>query len=227
MDPKLAVFLPLLLLVPNCHCLYRNQMTPVITITAGPYEVSTDGRYDPDYSNSRRNIESAPLYVLEDENVGCPGYSLSDLNITLPSPNSYFVVMLPYVGTNEPCSEFIKAQTARNVWGASGIIFCYDPDDPRGGTLRDRPSRSPMLSSITIVSMERLLANTPLQEWINTETPYVTIEAKYHQFQTSQTFYFIVFAFCILMLLSCLWFVMSYVKRCHYNIQRRRRRVRI
>lgn len=210
----------LLTTVPKCRSLYY-QMRPTISIVAGDYRFSEVGDYDPDYSSTRKDISSAALYAIDDENVGCPGYSLSEMNITLPSRGSYFVVMLPYVGTNRPCSEFTKAQTARNEWGASGLIFRYDPDDPLDGKLRDRPTQSQQLSGITIVVVKLALSLSLVDESI----PFVSIMAHYHQFQASQTFYFIVFAFCILMLLSCLWFVMSYIKRCHYNVQRRQRRV--
>lgn len=209
----------LVAVVPGCSSLYYS-MRPKVTISPGPGdrdEISAVGEYDPDYvSGSRKNVPSANLYVIDDREFGCPGYNHT--NITLPS-TGYFVMMLPYLGVNSPCLEYEKAQTIRNLWGASGLIFRYELGDPQGGQLRDRPSRSPTLSGITIVVVQ-LQYKPP-------KGATVSITAEYHQFQTSQTFYFIVFAFCILMLLSCLWFVMSYIKRCHYNVQRRRRRVSI
>lgn len=219
----LTVVAVLLVTLPSCRSLYY-QVRPTITVRPrSGSSISDVGEYDPDYSNSRKDINDRDLYVIDDPNVGCPGYPLSDLNITLPS-SGIFVVMLPYVGSGVPCSEFIKAKTARNEWGADGIIFRYDPGSPSEGRLRDRPTHSQMLSGITIVTMELALRPSLLNPKENGR-PLVSIVAHYHQFQTSQTFYFIVFAFCILMLLSCLWFVMSYIKRCHYNVQRRRRRV--
>lgn len=208
----------LLLTVPRSLSLYY-QMRPTISIMAGSFQASDVGNYDPGYSSTKKDISNAELYVIEDDRFGCPGYySPAELNITFPQ---YFVVMLPFVDSGVPCSEFRKAKTAQQ-WGADAVIFRYDPDDPHNGRLSNKPTDSPQLSGITIVTMElawnpALLENSP---------GLVSIVAHYHQFQTSQTFYFIVFAFCILMLLSCLWFVMSYMKRCHYIIQRRRRRVR-
>ena len=211
-------------IVTECSSLYY-QVRPTITITAGKFNPTRVGEYDPDYSNSKEDIRSADLYVVEDPNFGCPGYSPGNntqYNYTLPEPNSEFVMMLPYMGGDGLCSEFEKSQTARSIWGTSGLIFRYDPGDPREGTLVNRPAQTQKLSGITIATME-LELNTALLNRVY--LPRVTITAHYHPFPTSQTFYFIVFAFCILMLLSCLWFVMSYIKRGHYSVQRRRRRV--
>lgn len=224
MQELLAVVLSLAALIPESSSLYY-QVRPTITIAAGKFNPTIVGQYDPDYSSSKEDISSADLYVVEDPEFGCPSFTPSNSthhNYTLPRPNSEFVVMLPYLGTEGPCSEYEKSVTAHDQWGTSGLIFRYDPDDPRDGTLAHRPPRTPQLRGITIVSME-LEINSAL---LNREfLPRVTIEHHYHPFPTSQTFYFIVFAFCILMLLSCLWFVMSYIKRCHYSVQRRRRRV--
>ena len=211
---------------PECSSLYY-QVRPTIDIEADPFNPSKVGEYASDYSRTKENIRRADLYVIEDPNFGCRGYippSNDSLNnYTLPSRTFLFAVMLPYQGRNGLCSEYERAQTAHNNWGATGLIFRYSRDDPQGGSLRSRPSQEPQLSGITIVTVE-LERNDALLDRARYQ-PHVTITAHYHPFQTSQTFYFIVFAFCILMLLSCLWFVMSYIKRCHYSIQRRRRRV--
>lgn len=226
----LTAVLSLLTLVPECSSLYY-QVRPTIVISAvGAAPKTVVGEYDPDYTSNAReamNLKNMDLYVIEDINFGCPDYipsnkSHSMYNYTLPARNSGFVVMLPYRGGGEPCLEYEKAETARNRWGASGVIFRYGPNDPRDGSLADRPDRSLRLTGITIVTMELTLYPALLNRQ---NLPTVSITAHYHPFQTSQTFYFIVFAFCILMILSCLWFVMSYIKRCHYSVQRRRRRV--
>lgn len=225
----LAMHMLVAVAVPGCSGLYY-QVRPSINITADSWPSVADvGDYDPDYSVTRSDISKADLYVIDDPYFGCPGYTpsnTSQFNTTLPRRGAYFVVMLPYLGLNSRCLEFEKAKTARNKWGAAGLIFRYNRDDPQGGKLRSKPSQSPGLSGITIVTMKLSDArSSPLSNGAGNH-PHVTIVAHYHQFQASQTFYFIVFAFCILMLLSCLWFVMSYIKRCHYKIQRRRRRVR-
>lgn len=216
-----VVLVPFLTVVPGCHSL-NYPTRPTITIMAGNDHLSAVGEYDPDYTNERRDVSRANLFVIEDPNFGCPNYNTSH-NLTFPRDKP-MVLMLPYLGANSPCHEFFKAQTARNMWGASGLIFRYDRTDVQGGQLGNRPGGSSKLDDITVVTMQLGYSYTP--DLIRSGfIPRVSIIAHYHQFQTSQTFYFIVFAFCILMLLSCLWFVMSYIKRCHYNVQRRRRRV--
>lgn len=216
------------------------QIRPTIAIYKSSQSrpvVSKVGDYDADYSNTRDNIANAMLVVVDDPTFGCPPEYLNDVQdgelspnntipVTtappaLPSRNSYFVVMVPLLGSDSPCPEYEKARTARKMWGAEGIIFRYDPSDPQQGRLERRPNGRSKLSGITVTTMplERDFPSSPL------DSPTVSITAHYHQFQTTHTFYFIVFAFCILMLLSCLWFVMSYMKRCHHSIQRRRRRV--
>lgn len=209
---------------PSCSSLYAPRR-PTITIVSGQYEISVDGDYDPNYATSRSDVKNAPLYQMEDPNFGCPNFDSDSMNFTLPSSRTGFVLMLP-LETNSPCSEYVKARTARLTYGASGLIFRYSPDSPRGGQLRNRPINSEKLSRITIVTMQLEDGDVPRYHTPGQPPPRVSIEGHYRQFQTSQTFYFIVFAFCILMLLSCLWFLMSYIKRCHYNVQRRRRRIR-
>jgi hypothetical protein len=214
---KLAALLALMA-VPGCLSFYPKR--PTITIEAGSFRVSEVGDYHLDYTTVTRAVSYVPLYVIDDPSFGCPGYDISNITSTLPSKD--FALMVPNLGANSPCLEFYKARTAMRL-GASGLIFQYGP---QGGWLGERPPQVKKLSGITVVTVE--LTFTPAlvyQPGVDPDTT-VSIIPHYHQFQTSQTFYFIVFAFCILMLLSCLWFVMSYVKRCHYNIQRRRRRVR-
>ncbi len=224
----LAVILSVAAIIPGGSSLYYQER-PTINIVAGTtFSVTKVGEYDPNYSSTSRDedISSADLYVIEDPNFGCPGYipanNTQQYNYTLPQPNTEFVVMLPYQGGDGLCSEYDKSLTAHSIWGARGLIFRYDPGNPREGTLMNRPDRTPRLSGITIATMEQEM-NVVLLNRVY--LPRVSISAHYHPFPTSQTFYFIVFAFCILMLLSCLWFVMSYIKRCHYSVQRRRRRV--
>ena len=222
----LFVALSLVALTGRCYSLYY-EVRPTVAISVPSSDdfqtITRTGEYDPNYSNTKNDIISR-LYVIEDKYSGCPEYFT---NISLPLPrSSAFVVMLPLLGENSPCHEFLKAKTARNTWGASGVIFQYNPANSQG-VLRHRPSQYKLLSGVTIVALP--LSSSQYSALLLKQRggyhPVVHINAQYHQIPASQTFYFIVFAFCILMLLSCLWFVMSYVKRCHYSIQRRRRRV--
>lgn len=219
------------LAITRCSSLYY-QARPTINIVVDILRLSEVGDYIYDYAKIM-DIPNADLVVIEDSYFGCPEEDPSPAtgsvkNITLPPKDSYFVVMLPYLGGNSPCSEFGKAVTARRVWGAAGVIYYYTPEDPQKGKLRRRPADIPAIEnlSVTKVELSSFKINALLSEVDKGLQPRVSVKAHYHPFQTTQTFYFIVFAFCILMLLSCLWFVMSYVKRCHYSLQRRRRRVR-
>lgn len=45
--------------------------------------------------------------------------------------------------------------------------------------------------------------------------------------RSTTTFYFVVFAFTILLLLSLTWFIFNYLRRCHHMYTAKRRRVRI
>lgn len=214
--------------ISRCFSPYY-QARPTITIVADGLTLTEVGDYITDYAKIL-DISNAKLVMVGDKNFGCPEEApttSSNRNITIPSKDSYFVVMLPYLGDNSPCSEYSKAVTARDVWGAAGVIYYYTPEDPQKGRLERRPDHTLSIQdlSLTKVLLSSVKIDALLSEVEKDFQPRVSVTAHYHQFQTTQTFYFIVFAFCILMLLSCLWFVMSYIKRCHYSLTRRRRRV--
>jgi len=199
---------------------------PLVTIQTTSLRLPPEvGEYVFDYA-SRRDIDRADLYIVEDPSFGCDSDAYAT-NYSLPGRDSYFVVMIPFLGNRSPCSEFTKAVAASEVFGASGIIYYYSPGDPQGGRLPRRPNSSPALLRFSTTKIELASRNLAalLSEADKEGGMHVTVTAYSHPIQTTQTFYFIVFAFCILMLLSCLWFVMSYVKRCHYSIRRRQRRV--
>ena len=204
--------------ISESFSLYDYQVRPSITITVGNTRLSRlEGYYDPDYVVSpKRDISRANLIVIDNPCFGCPTNQSYTCNATLPDVGTeYFVVMVPLQG----CYEYQKFLSALNLWKASGLLFYYG--DSQSGVLRNRPRGTVPLSGITVASV-RL---SPDQVGLLRKGGLVSITRRVSPFQTSQTFYFIVFAFCILMFLSCLWFVMSYLKRCHYSMQRRRRRV--
>lgn len=219
----ISLVLASVLTFSKCSFYYHDR--PLITIQVGTLRLPIIGVYVFDYA-SRRDLSSAELVVMEDANFGCESEPRSS-NYSLPAKNSYFVVMVPITG-NSPCSEYRKAVAASEVWGASGIIYYYTPDDPRGGKLSRRPSTSLPLKRFSVTKIELTARQTVtlFSEIDKGSVARVSITTYSHPLQTTQTFYFIIFAFCILMILSCLWFVMSYLKRCHYSIKRRRRRVR-
>ena len=218
------VFASVLELASSSSFYYKDR--PLVTIQATSLRLPVVGEYVFNYA-SRRDIDRADLYIIEDAFFGCDS-DASASNYSLPGKDSYFVVMVPFLGNRSPCSEYHKAATASKAFGAAGIIYYYTPDDPQGGRLPNRPTNSPFLQRFSATKIElvsRKLAAL-LSEAEKEGGMRVTVSTYSHPLQTTQTFYFIVFAFCILMLLSCLWFVMSYIKRCHYSIRRRQRRVR-
>lgn len=216
---KATLFL-LVTVVSGCWCFYpKNPTIRIATRSAGKL-VEEGGSYITDYTSNTGDVPKAQLYVADDPTFGCPGGE--GLNTSALSPREPFVVLLSSASSYGSCSDFTKARSISR-WGASGLIFQLDR---KNGWLEpdNRPSRDYKLSSqITVVSVE--IQTAIVEPLVHQSGITVSIIGHYSQFQNSQTFYFIVFAFCILMLLSCLWFVMSYIKRCHYNIQRRRRRV--
>ena len=213
----------LVLSVSRCSSFYYQER-PLISVQVNSLRVAMVGDYVYDYA-SRKDIDQADLVIIEDSHFGCP----NEANYTLPPEGSWFVLMVPFLGINSPCSEYLKAVAASQVWGAAGIIFYYTPGDPQEGKLPRRRAGSPPLQKFSVTKVELTASKmaTIISEVDKGATARVTVMVYSHPLQTTQTFYFIVFAFCILMLLSCLWFVMSYIKRCHYSIQRRRRRVSV
>ena len=200
--------------------LHRPRIS--IRPAAGGSIITTPCSYDDDYSTERNAISLVNLILIEDIHFGC-SKNTSSVNVTWPYPGPKFAMMLPYLGINSPCSEYQKAQNIRDIWGAAGLIFHYSKSDPQNGRLLDPPRNSIPLKDMVIVTMQ--LTSTDLS-WLRLyrgHYPRVSIDPP--PSSTPTTFYFIVFAFCILMLLSCLWFLMSYIKRCHNSLRRRRQRV--
>lgn len=189
-----------------------------------------------DYVEYGNNIDlfTKLLVLVEDPLFGC-----SDANDTAetlhPSYGEDSVFLLP---EGDQCSGYERTQFAKREFDASGVIF-YTTSGGNGGPPTDgnrdvkrrhARTKSSRRSLPTVVNLDLLSTQlSDLKSKLSTgSTVQVTIEARYQQgFQTSQTFYFVVFAFCILMLLSCLWFLMSYFKRCHYRWKARRNRVSV
>ena len=159
---------------------------------------------------------SGELILLEDD-FGCPGWSS---NRTF---SSNYILFLRRTG----CSDYEQASTAFHLRPApNGLVFYYTPDSDRD-RLSPKPEDRPKLSTMTVAITKIYPDDLARLDNLDPGNPaQVRISGHYHQnFRTSQTFYFVVFAFCILMLLSCLWFVMSYMRRCHHSCRNRQRRV--
>ena len=193
---------------------------------------------DGDYITYGNNIDIVMqlLYLVEEPSFGCER-SMNDSEI-FPSFRTDSVFLLP--DTSSPCSGYEKSKYARGTLGASGVIFYRISDEDnasvdnslhteRQGRQTSSQSRSSSTATPTVLRLS--LLSEQLSEFRSKlgtgSTLQVSIKAQIQQrgFKTSQTFYFVVFAFCILMMLSCSWLLLSYFKRCHYRWRMRRNQV--
>ena len=153
--------------------------------------------------------------VLADDRYGCPGS-----NVTLPKvgTSSSFIVVIHA----SECDDYLQAKKAEQD-SASGVVFYYTLSDSTDFSTSS--NESPLKIPVAIVEVgddiPGHLTGRKLPQYTG-----VAIEGKHYAvFQQSRTFYFIVTAFCILILLSCLWFFTSYFRRCRYSVRNRRRQV--
>jgi hypothetical protein len=151
--------------------------------------------------------------VLADDTYGCPGS-----NTTLPKvgTSNSFIVVIPVSG----CNDYLQAKKAEQD-SAAGVVLYYTLSDTSTDFASSDEGRLNIPVAITEVGDDILshLTGRELPQYTG-----VAIEGKHYAvFQQSRTFYFIVTAFCILILLSCLWFFTSYFRRCRYSMRNRRR----
>ena len=220
---KLLCLLSLLLCaVQRAQSYY--EIVPYVTFTssAGGYRKSFGGSYA---SYAAGNEAEGRLVLAPASHFDCGDSASAADNSTLTS-FSGSVLLLELTG----CSDYIQAVKASQL-GCSGIVFYYISDGEQGGrtALGYRPDGDFILKSLSValVSLRRSELNELAVELDSEYDVVATIEPHQQQaFQTTHTFYFVVFAFTILMLLSCLWFVTSYVRRCRNTIRNRRRLVR-
>ena len=209
----------LTLLTRRADATLYYELRPHVTFKAGRYETMRKGVF-----SSYANFKSATgeMVYIQSDDFGCSGYNDSADSI----PDGSFVLLLELT---ESCSDYEKARYAQNDLGAEAVVFFHFPDSALS-SLTEKPEDDPPLGYITVASI--LLSESELLEILQQSTArsplQVEIEGHYYQtFQTSETFYFVVSACCVLLLLSCLWFVISYIKRCHHSFKNRRRRVRV
>ena len=232
----LAVLSAVISLVECYGSYYRLVPRVQFFIDKKPYAI-IDGDYT-SFGNSRDLLEKW-LYLNEDTSFGCRKNDANETTILSYSPNS--VLLLP--DSSSPCSVHEKTKYAQEMYRVSGIIYYRTSmsDTSRNasatttGELRTAASRGDrrrQTQSSSVPTVVRLiLTSEQLAEFrskLSTgSTLQVTIEADIEQrgFRTTQTFYFVVFAFCILMMLSCSWLLLSYFKRCHYRWRLRRNQV--
>ena len=201
----------------EAHSVYSQEYFR-ISLSVGKNRYQADGNIA-SYSNVSFVEISGPLYNAN-ENFGC------DLdNDTLPLPQP-FVLFAPLSDT---CDDSVKALAAQKL-GAAAVIF-YTTDSRRTLIRRRIPDLKVAVTRITI-SRSSSIANALIRGSeedvqpvnINGLSVQATIYLSRNQ-PTSRTFYFVVFAFSLLILLSLMWFIISYVKRMLKQCTQRRRRV--
>ena len=209
------------LLVLCCWALlFRSSLSYSYELRAHVTFATSTSDHSPDlivgdfagYGQASTDREKGVL-VLADATYGC-----QDSNVTLPaSARSSFIVVLPL----SECSDYLQAKKAEQD-SASGVVFYYTSHSTRD-SLESGDGR--LSIPVVVVKTE----DDFLDHITGRKTPAYTFMAiegmHYAVFQQSRTFYFIVTAFCILILLSCLWFFTSYFRRCRYSLRNRRRQV--
>lgn len=227
-----------LLLALLCHAVrraeasYYYEIVPYVTLSSsrGDFERKFVGSYASYASadDAYGRLLRAPAELLECE--GRQQATDSTSNSTLVSYSGSILLL-----ELTECSDYFQASVVDYRLNADGLIFYYLlTDDGSGGedkrrvSLGYRPEGSNVLQQFAVV----LVGLTPAQllelESVTANSSDVTVRIEPGQrqnAQTSHTFYFVVFAFAILMLLSCLWFVTSYLRRCRGTVRDRRRMV--
>jgi len=221
----IALFVASVALIPKCYAFYW-KLQPGVRFYDGPVgnsnsinTVTVVGDSYAGYNGQYVDINSAKLVIIEEARFGCDRTLSKNATDAINAvAGSEFVIMMPF--DTSACSDYRKAYVAQHI-GATGVLFYYnersrEPNFSKG----DREKLAILVAVIELPddNLEKLLDGRN----------YVSITSKYVQaLPTSQTFYFVVFSFCILTLLSCLWFILSYVRKCRSNAVRRRRRVSI
>lgn len=159
--------------------------------------------------------ETEGKVVLADITYGCQG---SNATLSRHQGRGVFIVVLELSG----CDDYLQAKKAKQD-GASGVVLYYTSGSSKSGW----SSGGDEQLSIPVAVVE--LWDGILDHLTGQQTPPYTdvaIEGRHFAVAPQQrTFYFIVTAFCILILLSCLWFFTSYFRRCRYSLRNRRRQV--
>ena len=139
-------------------------------------------------------------------------------NLTAQTPAEPFIVFLP-LPTDCP---YTQARIAEQL-GALGIVF-YSSQTSQDLNIYHDPLKV-VVTLVTLTDQEIRSLRGILN--FNNTTVSVTIKKFSNLPTNSHTFYFVVFAFSILVLLSLIWFSITYARRCYDHITSRRKRVRV
>ena len=223
-----TLFVTYISLMTHCeglYCTYRPQVTLNVGNGDSAIQTTIVGEYA-DYGYQRTQVKELTFILLPDYDFGCG----SQLNpnttaalIRAPSTGTFVLMIpLPLDNSDTSCSDYTKSVVAQH-FGAAGVLFYYFPSSPGQLTDEDPPLSIP----IAAIELSEESLNS-IQEQLEENSGLVSILGYcYPSIQSSQTFYFVVFTFCILTVLSCLWFMLSYIRRCRLRAAIRRRRVSV
>lgn len=209
------------------YCTYRPQ----VTLKVGPRNDNTrirttiTGQYA-GYGSSQTRVKNVRFVLVPDVEFGCGNVNpnTSAIISKAAAAEGPFVLAIPL--DTEQCSDYTKALAAYHAH-AAGLLFYYVPSSSSTSRTITDGDDVPHTLSIPIASIE--LPEDTLNAIVEQQEEYDGLVSMigycYPSIQSSQTFYFVVFTFCILTVLSCLWFLLSYIRRCRLRAQRRRRRV--
>ncbi|XP_064404697.1 E3 ubiquitin-protein ligase RNF13-like isoform X2 [Halichondria panicea] len=228
-----TLFVAYISLITHCeglYCTYRAQVT--LNVGSGDSAIMETivGDYA-DYGNHRIQLQHLKFLLIPDYDFGCSSQLNPNTTAAISkavSTGNPFVLMIPLpldvdsAISDTSCSDYKKATVAQSL-SAAGVLFYYLPSSSSSSSLTEEdPSLSIPVAAIEI--SEDLLNS--IQEQPEENSGLVAILGYcYPSIQSSQTFYFVVFTFCILTVLSCLWFMLSYIRRCRLRAAMRRRRV--
>lgn len=137
------------------------------------------------------------------------------LNISIPRRPFILVLRLG------ECDHYSQAKYAHFL-GASGVLF-HAPQSKSSFT-------SYLATSLDIVVAFIKVSDSTMSNYKNMLSSNATVSLKVmsvtSSIHASQTFYFVVFAFSVLVLLSLTWFSITYIRRCHQHFSRKYQRVR-
>ena len=215
----LVLLLCLILTIADCKSIrttYANYHTQYTRTEIYDNIESYSEDYGQLASFSNKSVSSVSGRLYEPDSLfGCVG--LDSYNSTNQTPKRPFVVFLPLL-TN--CNPYVQSTYAEQI-GAVGVLF-YSRKTSKSLTIY-HTSLSVLVSLVTLTDDE-VTSLKQLLTWNETNITLDIRESTY-SIHKSHTFYFVVFAFSVLILLSITWFIVTYIRRCHGICVQKYRRV--
>lgn len=188
-----------------------------VVISDETYRFSESGQIA-SYSNVSLSEVRGRLYDAG-EYFNCIMIESRNANSTLSVPSRPpppFIALIPLT----ECEHYTQVQYAQDI-GAVGVLFYSSLSSSR---LTGYHSTVSIVVASVVIKDHELES---LRRVLDLNNTMITIQTKNKttNYRTSQTFYFVVFAFSVLVLLSLTWFIITYVRRCHDYCARSHTRV--